>query len=127
MRNDFEIGIRIKERRKSLGFTAEYVADKLGVAPSTIYRYENGGIANMGISSMKKLAEVLDVAVSDILGMPSPDISPSLNKREELLLDLFRQLNDEGQEKLIDNCRDLVASGRYIKNNESDMVGKKEA
>lgn len=123
MRNDFEIGIRIKERRKSLGFTAEYVAEKLDVAPSTIYRYENGGIANMGISSMKKLAEVLDIAVSDILGMPSKDTSPVLDKREDLLLTLFKQLNEEGQDKLIDNCRDLVASGRYIKNNESDMVG----
>ena len=37
-------GERMKHRRKELGLSAEYVADKLGVSPSTIYRYENGDI-----------------------------------------------------------------------------------
>lgn len=40
-------GERMKSRRKQLGFSAEYVADKLGCSPSTIYRYENGDIEKM--------------------------------------------------------------------------------
>lgn len=126
MSNDFEIGIRIKQRRKELGYTAEQVADLLGVAPSTVYRYENGEIANMGISSMKKLADVLHLAVSDILGM-SEDPSQSLMMHEERLLAIYRQLNAEGQDKLLDYGKDLVNTGRYIKNDEIDMVGKKQA
>ena len=129
MSNDFEIGTRIKNRRKQLGLTAEQVATKLNVAPSTIYRYENGEISNMGISSMKMLAEVLDMPVADILGMMnnSSDNMSSLSPAESELIKIFRHLNEEGQDKMIDNGRDLVASGRYIKNNEFDMVGKKEA
>ena len=40
-------GERMKERRKSLGISAEYVAEKLGVSPATIYRYEKGDIEKM--------------------------------------------------------------------------------
>ena len=35
-------GERMRLRRKQLGYSAEYVAEKLGCSPSTIYRYENG-------------------------------------------------------------------------------------
>lgn len=38
-----EIYDRIKLRRKALGLSAEFVAEKLGVSPATIYRYEKKG------------------------------------------------------------------------------------
>ena len=37
-------GQRMKHRRKSIGLSAERVAEILGVSPATIYRYENGDI-----------------------------------------------------------------------------------
>ena len=45
---------------------------------------------------------------------------------ERSLLKLFRQLNDEGQEKLTDYADDLVQSGKYIKSSEIQL-GEKEA
>ena len=42
--NEMEIHDRIKARRKELGLSAETVAEKLGVSPATIYRYENNDI-----------------------------------------------------------------------------------
>ena len=35
-------GERMKQRRKEIGFSAEKVAERLGVSPATIYRYEKG-------------------------------------------------------------------------------------
>ena len=39
-----DIGERIKKRRKELGLSAEQIAEKLGVSPATIYRYESNDI-----------------------------------------------------------------------------------
>ena len=42
---------------------------------------------------------------------------------EDHMIALYRKLNHEGQEKLIDYADDLVASGKYIKSG-SDNLGK---
>lgn len=42
------------------------------------------------------------------------------------IAEALKQLNSEGQEKLLDYAADLVASGRYIKSYQLDM-GQKEA
>ena len=49
------IGERMRSRRKQLGFSAEYIAEKLGCSPATIYRYENGYIEKMPIDSVSLL------------------------------------------------------------------------
>ena len=38
------------------------------------------------------------------------------NEKEKHIIDNYRTLNNEGQDKLIDYSDDLVSSGRYIKN-----------
>lgn len=70
---------------------------------------------------------------SDLLSeSPNDVINPSfsqdvLTASEEQLLSDYRQLNDEGQDKVCEYTSDLVASGRYIKNNENGMVEEKKA
>lgn len=52
--------------------------------------------------------------------------SPSAAKaapREDHMIALYRELNHEGREKLIDYADDLVASGKYIKS-DPDNLGK---
>jgi len=39
-----ETGKRIKLRRKSLGISADELAEELDVSRSTVFRYENGEI-----------------------------------------------------------------------------------
>ncbi len=52
-----------------------------------------------------------------------PSLSPDvLTASEQALLSDYRQLNDEGQEKVSDYTSDLVASGRYKKDRENGMV-----
>lgn len=57
--NEMEIHDRIKARRKELGLSAETVAEKLGVSPATIYRYENNDIKKFPTEILEPLAKVL--------------------------------------------------------------------
>ena len=49
----------MKHRRKQIGMSAEQVAEKLGISPSTVYRYENGEIEKMGIDKLEPIAAAI--------------------------------------------------------------------
>lgn len=54
-----ETGKLIKAMRKNKGISAEQLADILGVAPSTVYRYENGDIEKMPYKVLLPIAKAL--------------------------------------------------------------------
>lgn len=62
------VGRRIKERRKELKMSAEQLADMIGVSPATIYRYENGHIANMGTDKLEVIARALSIEPKHLMG-----------------------------------------------------------
>lgn len=70
-------GELIKHKRISLGLSAEDVAEKIGVSPSTIYRYESNNISNMGIDKLKAIADVLHTDAHALLGWNAPAPSAS--------------------------------------------------
>lgn len=51
----------IKARQQELGLTVREVADRVGVGPITVSRWESGNIANMRRDKISKLAKVLDL------------------------------------------------------------------
>ena len=55
------VGLRIEQRRKQCGFTLEFVANEVGVAKSTILRYERGTIDKIKLPVIEAIARVLDV------------------------------------------------------------------
>lgn len=61
-------GQRIKARREELRFTQEDVAKAVGVTKQTIYKYEKDIISNIPSDIVDKLALVLDVSPSYIMG-----------------------------------------------------------
>ena len=63
-----EIYERIKLRRKELGLSAETVAEKLGVSPATIYRYEKKDIKKFPTDILEPLARVLKTTPAFLLG-----------------------------------------------------------
>lgn len=63
-----EINEMIKKRRLELGLTLKDVAAALGVAESTVLRYERKDIQNMGIDKIVQLAKVLKCSPADLLG-----------------------------------------------------------
>lgn len=100
-------GELIKKYRKELGMSAEELAAKIGISPSTVYRYENNDISNMGIDKLKLLASNLHTQASTLLGWNE------FPREYDLVIHFMRTLNKEGQQKLIDYAEDLVASGKY--------------
>lgn len=56
-----EIGGRIAQRRKDLGLTLDDVAQEIGVAKSTIQRYEKGTIEKIKLPVIEAIARVLSV------------------------------------------------------------------
>lgn len=62
-----EINEIIKKRRLELGLTLKDVAAELGVAESTVLRYERKDIQNMGIDKIVQLAKILKCTPSYLL------------------------------------------------------------
>ena len=70
------VGERMKARRKSLGISADKVAEALGVSRSTIFRYEKGDIEKVPSEHLEPIAYVLNTSVGYLMGwIEDPDWS----------------------------------------------------
>lgn len=67
------IANKIRELRKQKKLTLDDVAEALGTSKQTIHRYENGIISNIPHEKIEKLAEVLSVTPSALMGWEIPD------------------------------------------------------
>lgn len=67
--DSLEIGRRIAQRRQALGLTLDDVADDIGVARSTIQRYEKGVIRKIKLPVIEAIARSLQVAPAWLCGM----------------------------------------------------------
>ena len=65
------IGERIKQARKAKGLTQKELAEAVGVAEVTISQYEADKYSPK-YDKMVKIAEALNIPVSDLLGEPRP-------------------------------------------------------
>lgn len=66
--NDMNVGQNIKSRRKEIGMSAETIAEKLGLSPSTIYRYEKGDIEKVDSAKLIQIAEILRTTPAELMG-----------------------------------------------------------
>ncbi len=81
------IGSRAKQRRVELGLNQPYVAEKMGVATSTIVRYEAGTIDNTKKLVLEGLSEALHVSVEWLKGETEEYKTDITDKRELLIRD----------------------------------------
>lgn len=63
------IGELIKKRRKELNLSLKDIAKKLNVSESSISRYENEEIKNMGIDKLILLSEILQIDIKELLNV----------------------------------------------------------
>lgn len=118
--------------RKRDGLSQKELAEKIGVSRSTIGMYEAGG-REPNFETLEAIADIFNVNMDTLLGAPDcytnsrPDsvsLPESISPSETQLLALHRQLNEEGQEKLLSYADDLVSSGKYIKSDPLGLVAK---
>ncbi len=66
--DSINIGKRIHEARVAKGMTLQDIADKIGVAKSTIQRYENGVIETVKLPVIEAISRALEVNAAWLLG-----------------------------------------------------------
>ena len=111
---NIEIGYRIANRRKEIGMTMDDLATKVGVAKSTIQRYEAGKIEKIKLPVIESIANALGVNPSWIIGkseekLPADDdqelaeMLEVLKNRPEcrMLFQLARNATKEDVEKAV--------------------------
>jgi transcriptional regulator with XRE-family HTH domain len=107
-----DIGKKMYLRRKELGLTLEEVGDAVGVGKSTVRRWENGMIKNMGRDKIAALAKVLNMSPVEFVpgDEPSDTIGPEDQRRLEalhqnprlgLLFDRSRKMSHEDVEFML--------------------------
>lgn len=79
------IGSRAKQRRLELDLKQPYVAEKMGVTPSTIQRYEAGTIDNTKKLVLDGLSEALHVSVDWLKG-ETDEYETDITDKKELLI-----------------------------------------
>ena len=118
------IGDRMKESRLKLGYSAEQVAEYLGISPATIYRYENGDISKLPSKYIKPLADFLCVTPSYLMGWSdsNPYYEPDAPKTIEarIVSAAMDQMPPADREKALNLFKAVYSD--YMKNAE-DKIG----
>ena len=63
-----DIGLRVKDIRKSKGITQEELGAKIGVTKATINKYETGIVVNLKRTVIEKIAAALEVTPGYLMG-----------------------------------------------------------
>ena len=115
------IGERIRNKRIELNMTQEELATSVGyTSKSTINKIELG-INDIPLSKVCEFARALSTTESYLMGWKDDSSSSAsdqaavLDPAEEHLLSVYRDLNNDGRNKLLGYADDLQASGRYKK------------
>ncbi|QIW50751.1 LexA family transcriptional regulator [Lactococcus raffinolactis] len=87
----------LKTKRLEKRLTLEQVGKLVGVGKSTVRKWENGMIENMGRDKIVALSKALDISPLDILGIDKPQESTT----KQILDNVFSKLETERQDKVV--------------------------
>lgn len=112
-----EIGNIIYTRRKELGLTLEQIGDYVGVSKSTVKKWESGYISNMRRDKISLLAKILKIPPTDLINEESETVAPALlpNENEQELIKIYRNVNEDGQDYIMQTARMVEGTERYRK------------
>lgn len=63
-----ELSSILKQRRRELGLTLAQIADEMGVTEATVQRWESGNIKTIRYEKISKLADILNISPSSLMG-----------------------------------------------------------
>lgn len=131
---------RIESLCKERGINITRMCKEASVTRALLTELKMGRTETLTAKTLSKIASYFNVSVDYLIGAEQKEKTPaetgggisfpanerSINDDEESLLNLYRELNQEGKEKLYGYADDLVSSGKYIKTDSDRMVqGKK--
>ena len=100
-----EMGKKIRQLRFKAGLTQEQLADKLGIGPQSVSKWENAA-AMPDITTLPLLAEIFGVTIDDLFDLTTEQrlnrIENRLDAEEELPADVYREFEDFLQTELHD-------------------------
>lgn len=117
--------LRLKTAFEKSGLTQAEVCEKTGINKGAFSSYLSGRYFPKQ-KALEKLSIVLKVSIPYLMGLEDLSSDTSLSVLESQLVANYRQLNEEGQDKMLEYSEDLVASGRYIKSDEDGLVEEAE-
>lgn len=92
-----ELGKKIKQLRFKAGLTQEQLAEKLGIAPQSVSKWENA-VAMPDIATLPLLAETFGVSIDDLFDLTTEQrlnrIENRMDIENELPQDVFREYED---------------------------------
>lgn len=106
-----ELSDLITRYRKESQLTIDELAERSGVPKGTLTKIIGNVTKAPSLETVKALAHALGKTLADFDDAPTAIMNPL----QEALLDSFAQLNQEGQERLVETADDMVSSGKYKK------------
>ena len=92
-----ELGKKIKQLRFRAGLTQEQLAEKLGIAPQSVSKWENA-VAMPDITTLPLLAEIFGVSIDDLFDLTNEQrfnrIENRMDIEEELPQDVFMEYEE---------------------------------
>ena len=100
----------LKEKRLEKNMTLEQVGNLIGVGKSTVRKWENGMIENMGRDKIILLSRALNISPLDILEMNTDD-------GKEDIKDIYLRLNKDNQAIVYDFAKSKLDEQNAISDN----------
>lgn len=108
---NIEIGNRIQDARKQNNFTLEEIAKKVGVAKSTIQRYETGEIKRIKLPVITSIAKALGVNPNWLIGKSEQKYI--ISEKTPQIINYYNQLNDLGKREATKRVEELTYFPQY--------------
>ena len=105
-------GEKIKQYRKLRGLSQTKLAEMIGETKQTLWKYESGTVTNIPLAKVEALAEALACGPGQRLGELAEEAATYLTGRETELLEKFRMLNRDNQDRLIRVAQELLDGQR---------------
>lgn len=124
-------GNRLRALRTEKGLSQMDFSKQIRISKSSVNMYERGE-REPSFETLEAIADYFNVDMDYLLGKSDvvrkspvfPAVTTAFSNAELALVQDFRALNTEGQQKLLEYVADLQASGRYIKTASDNSLPK---
>ena len=102
------LGERIRARRQEIGISADELGRRIGKDRATVYRYENGDIADIPVSMIPTIADALSIHPSELVPWADTKNGQATDDLTSELVKLFSQLNPNQQAYILGQTKALA-------------------